>query len=124
MDGATSKSIWKDLRTAVAISFALTLVWALRSWADLSALRLPDPDDMMRLQQIRDWLGGQRFADLTQYRLGYAGTPMHWSRLPDLVPAAIIWSLEGPFGRHTAELAAVILWPASLFACAIALSGR
>jgi hypothetical protein len=108
----------------VAISFALTLVWALRSWADLSALRLPDPDDMMRLQQIRDWLGGQRFSDLTQYRLGYAGTPMHWSRLPDLVPAAIIWSLEGPFGRHAAELTAVILWPASLFACAIALSGR
>lgn len=124
MDGTASTSAWRDLRTAVAISFALTLVWALRSWADLSALRLPDPDDMMRLQQIRDWLGGQRFSDLTQYRLGYSGTPMHWSRLPDLVPAAIIWLLEGPFGRHAAELAAVILWPASLFACAIALAGR
>lgn len=124
MDGAARNSAWKDLRTAVAISFALSLVWALRSWGDLSALRLPDPDDMMRLQQIRDWLGGQRFGDLTQYRLGYAGTPMHWSRLPDLIPAGIIRLLEAPFGRHSAELAAVILWPGTLFACAIALSGR
>jgi hypothetical protein len=124
MEASKRSSAWSDLGAASAICFALTLVWTLRSWSDLNALRLPDPDDLMRLQQIRDWLGGQRFADLTQYRLGYAGTPMHWSRLPDLVPAAMIWSLQGLVGRHASEVAAVILWPASLFVCAIALSGR
>lgn len=124
MDGVTRSPWWHDLRAALAISVALTFVWTLRSWADLNALRLPDPDDMMRLQQIRDWLGGQAFADLTQYRLGHSGVPMHWSRLPDLVPAAIIWSLQGLVGRHAAEVAAVIAWPAALFTSAIALSGR
>ena len=91
---------------------------------NLSALRLPDADDMMRLQQIRDWLGGQAFADLTQYRLGANGVAMHWSRLADVVPGAIIWSLEGAIGQHSAEIVAVIAWPAMLLAAAIALTGR
>ena len=49
---------------------------------------------------------------------------MHWSRLADLVPAAIIWSLDAAGRRHAAEIVAVIAWPAMLFAAAIALTGR
>ncbi|HWU96364.1 MAG TPA: hypothetical protein VN029_12260, partial [Sphingomonas sp.] len=65
----------------------LSLAWTLRDWHDLAALRLPDTDDVVRLQQIRDWLAGQHFADLAQHRLGAApGLEMHWSRLADLVP--------------------------------------
>ncbi len=113
-----------DAFVAVAIACALSSVWTLRSWSDMFALRLPDADDMMRLQQIRDWLDGQKFADLTQYRLGAAGVPMHWSRIPDLVPAAIIWALQGMIGRHAAEVTAVIVWPAILLTAAVWLSGR
>lgn len=101
-----------------------TLAWTLRDWANLSALRLPDTDDAVRLQQIRDWLAGQRFADVTQYRLGRDGVAMHWSRLPDLVPGGLIAALAPVFGRYAAELVAVILWPGLLFAAALALVGR
>ena len=120
----TDRSAWIDALVACALACALATAWAWRDWANLSALRLPDADDMMRLQQIRDWLGGQSFADLTQYRLGDHGVAMHWSRLADLVPAAIIVALQGAIGRHAAELTAVIVWPAVLLATAIALIGR
>lgn len=110
----------RDGAIAVAITALLMLAWAAADWARLSVLILPDPDDMMRLVQIRDWLGGQGFFDLTQYRLG-EGLAMHWSRLPDLVPATLILMLEPLTGRAGAELAMVILWPALLFAAALML---
>ena len=113
-----------DALIACALACTLAAIWSSRDWTDLSALRLPDADDMMRLQQIRDWLGGQSFADLTQYRLGQNGVAMHWSRLADLVPAALIGVLQGILGRHQAELFAVIVWPALLLVGAIYLTGR
>lgn len=118
------RSACLDVLVACTLAGVLAAVWTLRDWVDLSALRLPDADDMMRLQQIRDWLGGQDFADLTQYRLGESGVAMHWSRLADLVPGGLILGLQGIIGRHQAELAAVILWPSALLAMAIALTGR
>lgn len=120
----TDRSAWVDALMATLLAGVLAAAWSVRDWSNLASLRLPDPDDMMRLQQIRDWLGGQAFADLTQYRLGADGVAMHWSRLPDLVPGAIIWSLEGAIGRHAAEIVAVIVWPAMLLAAAIGLTGR
>lgn len=120
----TSRSAWHDALIATLLACTLAAAWAWRDWSNLSVLRLPDADDMMRLQQIRDWLGGQAFGDLTQYRLGPGGTVMHWSRLDDLMPAAIVRLLEGIVGRHVAELAAVIMWPAMLLAAAIALTAQ
>lgn len=109
-----------DLLIAAAIAGVMTLGWCVRNWPMLSALHLPDTDDVMRLQQIRDWLGGQSFADLTQHRLGAApGLPMHWSRLADLAPGAMIGLLSPLVGRNGAELTAVIAWPAMLFAAAL-----
>lgn len=120
----TARSAWIDALLATLLAVMLTAAWAWRDWANLAALRLPDADDVMRLQQIRDWLGGQAFADVTQYRLGADGVAMHWSRLADLVPAGIVRLLEGMVGRHDAEVVAVIAWPAMLLAAAIALVGR
>ena len=116
---------WGDAACALALAVLLCAAWAWRDWGSLSALVLPDTDDMMRLQQIRDWLGGQRFADLSQHRLGAPpGMAMHWSRLPDLVPGAIIRVLTPLAGAHGAELTAVILWPALLFFAALFLTAR
>ncbi|KQS03066.1 hypothetical protein ASG11_01300 [Sphingomonas sp. Leaf357] len=110
---------------AFVLALVLALAWSWRDWHDLSALRLPDTDDVMRLQQIRDWLAGQRFSDLSQHRLGAdPGLAMHWSRLPDLVPGAIIAALAPMIGRHGAEVAAVIAWPALLLATALFLIAR
>lgn len=112
-----------DLGVALLLAGLLTFAWVVQGWADLAALRLPDTDDVVRLQQIRDWLGGQAFGDLAQHRLGAPpGLEMHWSRLPDLVPAALILLLSPLLGTHIAELTAVILWPALLFAAALALT--
>lgn len=114
-------TFWRDAALAALLALLLTCVWAWRDWAALSVLRLPDTDDVMRLQQIRDWLGGQGFGDLAQYRLGAAGLEMHWSRLPDLVPGAIIALLTPVAGAHAGELVAVMLWPLLLFAAALML---
>ncbi|GGA56597.1 hypothetical protein [Sphingomonas psychrolutea] len=114
-----------DALCAFALAVVLAVVWTWRDWAALSALRLPDTDDVMRLQQIRDWIGGQGFADLSQHRLGAApGLAMHWSRLPDLVPGAMIRALAPLIGSHSAELTAVIVWPTLLFAVALTLTAR
>ncbi|WP_375380687.1 hypothetical protein [uncultured Sphingomonas sp.] len=116
-----------DIAAAVALAAVLGVGWTIRDWPALSTLRLPDTDDVMRLQQVRDWLGGQRWSDLTQHRLGAAGSggvPMHWSRLADLGPAALIEGAMPLAGRHAAELAAVIVWPIALFALALTLVAR
>lgn len=109
-----------DMALAVVIVAVLTTGWAIADWPRLRALLLPDPDDMLRLVQIRDWIAGQAFDDLSQHRLG-GGLAMHWSRLPDLVPAALILLIEAMVGRHAAEVATVILWPSMLLVAALLL---
>lgn len=113
----------RDNLLAAGIALLLSAVWVMRDWAALAALRLPDTDDVMRLQQIRDWLSGQAFGDLAQHRLGISGVELHWSRLPDLLPGAIIAGLTPLTGAHCAELAAVMMWPALLFVAALMLTG-
>lgn len=126
-----------DALVACALALVMTVAWAWSDWADLSILHLPDTDDVVRLQQVRDWLGGQRWSDLTQHRLGPAaglfsgpssgpppGLPMHWSRLADLGPAAIIAALTPWMGVVRAELAAILVWPGLLFALALLLIAR
>lgn len=83
--------------------------------------RLPDPglilmgdggDDVMRLQQVRDWLAGQGWFDTQQYRvLPPEGISMHWSRYVDLGIAAFLVPASWVLPLPQAELAAVILWP-------------
>ncbi len=109
-----------DTIVAIALALVLATGWTIADWPALSVLHLPDTDDVMRLQQVRDWIDGQGFADLTQYRLG-GGLAMHWTRLADLVPAGLIVGLTPLTGRHIAELVTVIVWPPVLFATALLL---
>jgi hypothetical protein len=120
----TSTRPTPTLPLALILTVLLTAWWAALGRADLAALRLPDPDDMMRLAQIRDWIDGQGFADLTQARLGPpGGTAMHWSRLPDLVPALIVRLLSPLMGPARAEIAAIIFWPELLLFFNLLLAG-
>jgi hypothetical protein len=123
--GTRGRSIRLDLVVAIALALILTIGWTLTDWPRLSRMLLPDPDDMMRLAQVRDWLAGQGTNDWTQYRMGPPnGTPMHWSRINDMGIAALIL-LARPFaGQADAELIAVLVYPALLFACALFLSAR
>jgi len=110
---------------ALLLALVLTGAWALRDWSALSAFRLPDNDDMMRLAQVRDWVAGQSFWDLSQHRLGPpGGASMHWSRIADLGPAAIIFTLTPLLGRVAAEQAMLLLYPGTLFLTALLIGAR
>lgn len=66
-----------------------------------------DPDDQLRMVQLRDFLNGQSWFDTTQYRMnGDEGAPMHWSRLVELPLALIILLLSPVIGQAAAEMAA------------------
>ncbi len=88
----------------------------------------PDNDDGMRLVEVRDFLNGQGWFDLMQYRLGLGeGTLMHWSRLIDLPIAALIRFFGLFLGHDAAEAAALVVWPLSLVfpaMLAMGLAGR
>jgi hypothetical protein len=78
-------------------------------------------DDAMRLVEVRDWIGGQGWFDLFQYRLDPPGASMHWSRVIDAPLAALILLLRPLIGTHGAETVTLFLWPLLLFAAALAL---
>lgn len=77
---------------------ALLIGIMLRSSSDL----ISDPDDYMRMVEVRDWLGGQSWFDVSQHRISPPfGGSMHWSRWLD-VPIAGIYLLGTLFLRPVA----------------------
>lgn len=97
----------------------VALVWALLAVlillvnvGGIATRRFPDPDDMLRLVQVRDLLAGQGWFDLHQYRIDPPnGTLMHWSRLVD-IPLAVLIALLAPLiGQPAAEWAALLAVP-------------
>lgn len=71
-----------------------------------------DNDSILRMVEVRDFMAGQGWFDLTQYRMGpEGGFVMHWSRLVD-APIAALAALFG-------ERAALILWPLFLLGLAM-----
>ena len=96
----------------VALWVVLSILLTAFSWQTALRLDFDDPDDFLRLQQIRDFLAGQSWFDLTQYRLGApVGLPMHWSRLVDMPVLLFLVPLKPLIGQHLAEVVAVIAAP-------------
>lgn len=108
----TAPAPWR----AVAIGWALAaLVLLAVSVLAILQFGLPDPDDTLRLLEVRDWLAGQSWWDVRQHRL--AAGDMHWSRLVDLPLAAVMLLARPLLGTAGAEMAALIVVPlATLFA--------
>ncbi|HEY0445471.1 MAG TPA: hypothetical protein VGD19_03360 [Allosphingosinicella sp.] len=83
--------------------------------ANLSAISnfvIRDPDDMLRLLQVRDWLAGQSWFDVSQHRMNPPeGAGTHWSRLVDLPIAGLILLTRPLLGAANAELAALVAVP-------------
>ncbi|MGB5724670.1 MAG: hypothetical protein WBM39_09645, partial [Parasphingorhabdus sp.] len=71
-----------------------------------------DPDDQLRMVQLRDWLGGQSWFDTTQYRIAAPDSqPMHWPRWIE-APLALVFLLLKPLiGVKAAEIAAMVIVP-------------
>jgi hypothetical protein len=102
----------RDILIVVAIWLAVSLWMVWNAWSGLDQRLFPDPDDAMRLAQVRDWLAGQSWFDVTQYRLNPpGGGPMHWSRLVDVPIGAVILLARPFFGQQGAETAALIVVP-------------
>ena len=104
---------------------AVCLILLLTSLSRLFSGQFADPDDVLRLVQVRDVLAGQGWFDLTQYRIDPpGGTAMHWSRLVDIPLLVIIAALTPLFGQAGAETTALIVVPFLTFGIAAAAIGR
>ncbi len=94
----------------VGIAWALIVLQLVaQHWGD-TAVNLLDTDDAMRLTQLRDWLGGQGWYDLHQWRVtpGYVS---HWSRLIDAGLAGTLWFFGLFFDATLAERLMRTVWP-------------
>ena len=109
-----------------------TLAWLLMA-AVLLIVGLPaistrtfhEGDDIMRLLEVRDWLAGQSWFDVSQYRIDAPhGAGMHWSRLVDVPLALVIVLLSPVFGQAAAEHVAAVAVPLATLWLAVLLIGR
>lgn len=110
------------------VAIAWLVIWAGFLFINLDrlgAVAFHDPDDELRLVQVRDLIAGQGWFDLHQYRIDPAGggVLMHWSRLVDVPIAAVILVLRPLLGPANAELAALIVLPALTLFAIMALVG-
>ncbi|MEM6857029.1 MAG: hypothetical protein AAF559_04085 [Pseudomonadota bacterium] len=116
-----------DFMIRVGIAWAIvSALLVLVNWPSIMAQNFPDPDDPMRLVQVRDLLAGQGWLDVTQYRVDAAsgGVAMHWSRLVD-VPLALVILVLTPFlGSASAETAALVITPLITLGAAMMLAAR
>lgn len=102
-------------RYVLLLWLLITLAGILHSADRIAASSLGDPDNYMRLVQVRDWLAGQSWTDVVQHRMNPPhGGDIHWSRLVDMPIALIIILLRPFFGQPVAEMSALIAVPALL----------
>lgn len=100
------------LLIAVALWVGIALLVLASRWQAIMERSFLDADDQMRLLQVLDWLHGQSFYDVTQYRMNQPwGAPMHWSRLVDLPLAGAILALRPFLGADAAMMTAAALVP-------------
>jgi hypothetical protein len=91
----------------------------------VARMEFRDPDDELRLVQVRDLIAGQGWFDLHQYRVDAAGggVLMHWSRLVDAPIAGLIALLRPMIGQGAAEQVALVAIPALTLLAIVLLVG-
>ncbi|MEQ1539026.1 MAG: hypothetical protein ABL928_08880 [Sphingorhabdus sp.] len=103
-------------RLIFAIWLITSLLFLFAARDNIAGWKMGDPDDQLRLVQVRDWLAGQGWSDVTQYRMNLPdGGPMHWSRLVDIPIAAAILALRPILGQYYAEMAAAAIVPLLIY---------
>lgn len=112
---------------AAPVALLMIALWAAAAFAlALPALQggvfdAMSTDDAMRLVEVRDWIAGQSWFDVSQHRLDPPGASMHWSRVTDIPLAALMLMFRPVLGGHGAEVATLFVWPLALFAAALSL---
>jgi hypothetical protein len=115
-----------ELLWRVCISWLLVgAIMVATHWGAILTKAQPDPDDTLRMVQIRDLFAGQSWWDLHQYRIAPPdGVLMHWSRLVD-VPLWLVQALLRPvLGPALAEHVAIVLVPLITLGCVMLLAAR
>ena len=107
---AWAEEHWKWL---TFLMWVAAVAWLLTSrWASIHWLSLNDTDDNIRFVQVRDWLAGQGWYDLRQYRLDPpAGFDIHWSRLVDLPLGGLMLLFRAFFDQGLADRLACAIAP-------------
>ncbi len=88
-------TVWIGWAIAAVVLVAISIPGIAHLW-------FTDPDDAMRLLEVRDWLNGQSWWDVSQHRLWGGHFAMHWSRLVDL-PLALVMVVLDPIVGHAAS---------------------
>jgi hypothetical protein len=117
--GSASLLVWSALAVA---AFA-----ALSFWLDPTHLltTLGDTDDATRMIEVREWMAGASWFDMTLPRFGGAHPLIsHWSRLIDLPLALLLSGFEIFLPPAEAELVVRALWPLLLFWAFVYLMAR
>jgi hypothetical protein len=84
-----SERHWKWLTVLLWIAITIGFIWT--RWPAVQWLVLSDTDDNIRYVQVKDWLAGQGWYDLSQHRFDPPrGGNIHWSRLVDLPIAGLM----------------------------------
>jgi hypothetical protein len=101
------------LRLILAGAFAIAAYHFLPPfWAKVSVWNLVDNDDAMRILQVRDWLAGQAWYDVSQHRLtSHPISNIHWSRIADLPLAATMVLSQALVGPTLGEKIAAFITP-------------
>lgn len=121
----TAFSIDFLMRVGIAWLVVSTLLVAI-NWGSITGFRFPDPDDTMRLVQVRDLIAGQGWFDLVQHRVDVPGdgVRMHWSRLVDVPLLLVIAVLTPLLGSAAAETVALVIVPLITLGIAMLLAAR
>lgn len=107
-----NRNIWDEKKYGIAqpllaIALLFSLIYIGMAWDNIISRAGGDPDDQLRMVQIRDFLNGQSWFDWTQYRMNVPdGAPMHWSRVVELPIAFLILLFTPVFGQDIAEMIA------------------
>jgi hypothetical protein len=95
------------VRIWLLLWLAISVVLVVTGWDNIATRSGWDPDDQLRMVQLRDFLNGQSWFDTVQYRMNAPdGAPMHWSRFVELPLAAIVLLLSPVIGGAAAEMVA------------------
>jgi hypothetical protein len=129
---AQQAPVQSEVRPGVKLPPGWVLGWLLAAillaaTAGPAALRheFADPDNSLRLVQVRDLLNGQAWFDPVQHRLNPPeGVPMHWARWIDGALALQIGILTPLLGERAAETAIAFIWPLSLLGLLMFLMAR
>lgn len=109
---------YRSLIIAVWLLTSLLFLFVARD--AIADWKMGDPDDQLRLVQVRDWLAGQSWWDITQYRMNPPeGGPMHWSRLVDIPIAGMIVLLRLFMSPALAEQWACAIVPILTYGCVL-----